>query len=58
LHAQANLLTAAQAVAVKRAGFGLMCYTVNDPAQARMLFDWGVDAICIDRLDLIAPDFH
>ena len=58
LHAQANLLTAAQAAAVKRAGFGLMCYTVNDPGQARTLFDWGVDAICTDRLDLIAPDFH
>jgi glycerophosphoryl diester phosphodiesterase len=58
LHAQAGALTAAQASAVKRAGFGLMCYTVNDPAQARTLFDWGVDAICTDRLDLITPDFQ
>jgi glycerophosphoryl diester phosphodiesterase len=58
LHAHAASLTAAQATAVKRAGFGLMCYTVNDPQQARMLFDWGVDAICTDRLDLIAPDFE
>ncbi len=58
LHSQASALTAAQASAVKRAGFGLMCYTVNDPAQARTLFDWGVDAICTDRLDLITPDFQ
>jgi glycerophosphoryl diester phosphodiesterase len=58
LHANAATLTAAQASAVKRAGFGLMCYTVNDPAQARILFDWGVDAICTDRLDLITPDFQ
>ncbi len=58
LHAQAGALTAAQASAVKRAGFGLMCYTVNDPAQARALFGWGVDAICTDRLDLITPDFQ
>lgn len=58
LHANAATLTAAQASEVKRAGFGLMCYTVNDPEQARMLFDWGVDAICTDRLDLIAPDFE
>ncbi len=58
LHAQAGALTAAQASAVKRAGFGLMCYTVSDPAQARTLFDWGVDAICTDRLDLITPDFQ
>ena len=58
LHSQASALTAAQASAVKRVGFGLMCYTVNDPAQARTLFDWGVDAICTDRLDLITPDFQ
>ncbi len=58
LHAQASTLTAAQARMVKDAGFGLMCYTVNDPAQAHTLFDWGVDAICTDRLDLIGPDFH
>ena len=58
LHAQARALTAAQAAAVKRAGFGLMCYTVNDPEQARALFAWGVDAICTDRLELIDPDFR
>ncbi len=58
LHAKASLLTAAQAAAVKAAGFGLMVYTVNDPAQARELFDMGVDAICTDRLDLIVPDFR
>ena len=57
LHAQASQLTAAQACAIKHAGFGLMCYTVNDPEQARTLFAWGVDAICTDRLDLIGPDF-
>ncbi len=58
LHAQASSLTETQARMVKDAGFGLMCYTVNDPALARTLFGWGVDAICTDRLDLIAPDFH
>lgn len=58
LHAQASRLTAAHAGAIKDAGFGLMCYTVNDPEQARTLFAWGVDAICTDRLDLIGPDFQ
>lgn len=58
LHAQASQLTAAHAGAIKDAGFGLMCYTVNDPEQARTLFAWGVDAICTDRLDLIGPDFQ
>ncbi len=57
LHARAALLTAAQAAAVKAAGYGLLCYTVNDPAQARALFALGVDAICTDRIDLIGPDF-
>ncbi len=55
LHAKAALLTAAGAAAIKAAGYGLMCYTVNDPTQARKLFAIGVDAICTDRLDLIGP---
>ncbi len=42
---------------VKEAGFGLFCYTVNDPSRARTLLDWGVDAFCTDRIDLIGPDF-
>ncbi len=57
LHAKASLLTPAQAAAVKAAGYGLLCYTVNDPVQARALFAMGVDAICTDRLDLIGPGF-
>ena len=57
LHAKASLLTPAQAAAVKAAGYGLLCYTVNDPAQARELFAMGVDAICTDRIDLIGPAF-
>lgn len=43
--------------AVKQAGFGLFCYTVNDPGRARELLGWGVDAFCTDRIDLIHPDF-
>ncbi len=57
LHAKASLLTAQQASAVSAAGYGVFCYTVNDPAQARALFAMGVEAICTDRLDLIGPDF-
>ncbi len=57
LHAKASLLTPAQADAVKGAGYGLLCYTVNDPAQARELFAMGVDAICTDRIDLMGPGF-
>jgi glycerophosphoryl diester phosphodiesterase len=42
---------------VKDAGYFLFCYTVNEPARARELLDWGVDAFCTDRLDRIGPDF-
>lgn len=45
------------AEAVTQAGLGLFCYTVNDPGRARELLDWGVDAFCTDRIDLIHPDF-
>ncbi len=57
LHARAERLTAAQAQAVKAAGFGLLVYTVNDPDFARRLFALGVDAVCTDRLDRIPADF-
>lgn len=57
LHCDYRLLLEQEARAVRDAGYWLMCYTVNDPAIARVLFDWGVDAVVTDRLDLIAPDF-
>jgi glycerophosphoryl diester phosphodiesterase len=57
IHANHRHLTRQQAEAVKAAGFALFCYTVNDPARARELLNWGVDAFCTDRIDLIGPDF-
>jgi len=42
---------------VKRAGFALLCYTVNDTESARRLFSWGVDAIFTDRLDRFPADW-
>lgn len=50
-------LTHDHADAVHSAGYTVACWTVNDPAQARKLFGWGVDCIVTDRLDLIGPDF-
>lgn len=38
------------------AGFAILAYTVNDPVRLGTLVDWGVDAICTDRIDLISPD--
>ena len=55
LHCNAKKLDAGLAAAIKGAGYGLMCWTVNDPAQGQMLMEWGVDALCTDRLDLFPP---
>lgn len=38
-------------------GYGIACWTVNEPGRAKKLFAWGVDCIVTDRLDLIGPDF-
>jgi glycerophosphoryl diester phosphodiesterase len=55
IHTNQKHLSAALAGQVKEAGFALFCYTVNDPARARALMAWGVDAMCTDRIDLIGP---
>jgi glycerophosphoryl diester phosphodiesterase len=57
LHTNYKNLKEQQAKAIRDAGFGLFCYTVDDPEIARRLLDWGVDAFCTDRVDLIAADF-
>jgi len=56
LHCNAKKLTPELTAAIKKAGYGMMCWTVNDPAQGKTLFDWGVDALCTDRLDLFKPE--
>ena len=57
VHCNAEHLSRAQAEEVKGAGFGLLCYTVNDANTARRLFSWGADAIFTDRPDRLPPDF-
>ncbi|WP_137175011.1 glycerophosphodiester phosphodiesterase [Massilia sp. HP4] len=57
VHLHHQTLDEQGARAIKAAGFGLFCYTVNDPGRARTLLEWGVDAFCTDRIDLIGPDF-
>ena len=51
LHVDGQFLTRPQASAIKAAGYGLLCYTVNDLASAQRLYQWGVDCLCTDRLD-------
>ncbi|OWW19680.1 glycerophosphodiester phosphodiesterase [Noviherbaspirillum denitrificans] len=57
LHTNQKHLLPERARAVKDAGYGLFCYTVNTPELAREILGWGVDAFCTDRIDLIGPDF-
>jgi glycerophosphoryl diester phosphodiesterase len=57
IHTNHKHLTPALAAAVKAAGYGLFCYTVNDPDRAREILLWGVDGFCTDRIDLIGPAF-
>ncbi|HEY1043909.1 MAG TPA: glycerophosphodiester phosphodiesterase [Telluria sp.] len=57
IHCNHQYLEPDAARAIRDAGFGLMCYTVNDPQRAATLAGWGVEALCTDRLDLIPPAF-
>jgi glycerophosphoryl diester phosphodiesterase len=57
LHCKQEHLTEESAKAIKKAGYGLLCWTVNDPVAARRLFSWGVDCLVTDALGLIGPQF-
>lgn len=57
IHTNHKHLTRELAQEVRAAGYGLFCYTVNEPRRARELLSWGVEAFCTDRIDLIGPDF-
>jgi glycerophosphoryl diester phosphodiesterase len=57
IHTNHKHLTPELARAVKQAGYGLFCYTVNEPERARAILAWGVDGFCTDRIDLIGPNF-
>lgn len=57
LHADHRTLDARLVQEIKAAGLFILAYTVNDPQRARALAQWGVDALCTDRIDLIGADF-
>ncbi|MGS0744134.1 glycerophosphodiester phosphodiesterase [Glaciimonas sp. GG7] len=57
LHTNHKYLSPMQAAAVKAAGYGVFCYTVNTVKRAEEILTWGVDGFCTDRIDLIAADF-
>jgi glycerophosphoryl diester phosphodiesterase len=56
LHANHKHLTAERVAEIHAAGLRVLAYTVNDPARAKLLAQWGVDMICTDRIDMLAHD--
>jgi glycerophosphoryl diester phosphodiesterase len=57
LHCDHGKLSEEKARAVLAGGYGLLCYTVNDPARARQLLAWGVDCLVTDALKIVGPNF-
>ena len=57
VHCNQAKLTEAQAREIRAAGYGLLCWTVNEPQAARRLLGWGVDCLVTDALERIGPDF-
>jgi len=54
IHSDQTDLTGQSTAAVCAAGYPLLAYTVNDPARARQLFDWGVASVFSDAPDIIS----
>ena len=57
LHCNQRHLGEHEARAIKKAGYGLLCWTVDDPVAARRLLGWGADCLVTDALGLIGPGF-
>jgi glycerophosphoryl diester phosphodiesterase len=55
IHCYYRSVDADVAAKAHEAGFGLLCYTVNDTTSASWLSLAGVDCIVTDRLDLFSP---
>ena len=53
IHTNHKYLGRDDAEAIRSAGYALRCYTVNDAVQAETLFDWGIDGVFSDYVDLI-----
>jgi glycerophosphoryl diester phosphodiesterase len=56
LHASHRYLTEQLVGEIREAGLHVLAYTVNDPARAQLLAQWGVDMICTDRIDMLQHD--
>lgn len=57
LHCNYKALTEQLAAEIHRAGYSILLWTVNDPADARRMRAMGADCLVTDALDRIGPDF-
>ena len=55
LHCDHRYLDASKIGAIRDAGYRLFAYTVNERRRAIQLAQFGLDALCTDRLDRIEP---
>jgi glycerophosphoryl diester phosphodiesterase len=58
VHCNYKSLNGKLAADIHEAGYAILLWTVNDPAEARRLFAVGADCIVTDALDRIGPDFR
>ncbi len=58
LHCNYKALTAELAAGIHEAGYAILLWTVNDPADARRMRAMGADCLVTDALDRIGPDFQ
>ncbi|SDQ25004.1 glycerophosphoryl diester phosphodiesterase [Paraburkholderia fungorum] len=56
LHASHRYLSEPLIAQIHAEGLRVLAYTVNDPARAQLLAQWGVDMICTDRIDILPHD--
>jgi glycerophosphoryl diester phosphodiesterase len=53
INADQRYLSAGLVADIRAAGYPVLAYTVNDPAKARQLFDWGVTSVFTDAPDIM-----
>lgn len=58
LHCNYKSLTETLAAEIHGAGYAILLWTVNDPADGRRLLQLGADCLVTDALDRIGPDFR
>lgn len=55
VHLKHTSVTQETVTTLHKAGYRLAVWTVNDPARAQELLNWGVDAVITDAIDRISP---